>query len=67
MAAQPNLSVAARLGYAAGGSALIAWGFWGTDGGLARYILPSLGGIVLVEGIIGYCMLCAALGVRKKT
>ncbi len=66
MAAQPNLNGLARGAYTAVGAALIAWGFFGTDAEWMRYLLPVLGGILLVEGIIGYCTICAAFGLGKK-
>lgn len=67
MAAQTNLPNVARIVYAAFGVGLIAWGFLGLDPGWGMYALTILGAIILVEGIIGYCMACAALGLGKKS
>ena len=66
MPAQPNLGGIARVVYAGAGAALIAWGLLGTDTAWMHYLLPILGGILLIEGIIGYCMACAAFGIGKK-
>lgn len=66
MAAQPNLPAGGRIAYAVAGVLLIGWGFGGADSGWARYLLPVLGGFLLVEGIIGYCVILAALGVNRK-
>ena len=67
MAAQPNLPNVASFGYAVAGAGLIAWGFFGVDHGWAMYALGALGGVLLIEGIIGYCVACAALGLGKKS
>ena len=66
MAAQPNLSGLARGAYATAGAALILFGFFGVDGEWAHYLLPSLGSVFLIEGLIGYSMALAALGVGRK-
>lgn len=66
MAAQPNLPHFARFAYVIAGAALVWWGFFRTDSDWLHYLLPILGGILLIEGIIGYCMACAAFGIGKK-
>ena len=67
MAAQANLPVPARIAYSVAGLALIYLGFTAVESDALRYFLPLLGGFVLVEGIIGYCVLFAAFGLRRKT
>jgi hypothetical protein len=66
MAAQPNLSTRFRIGYVMVGLLLMAWGFFWTHKGWWHYLAPVLGGIVLVEGLIGYCVLCAAFGIGTR-
>lgn len=66
MPAEPNLSAAARVLYVALGLSLMAWGFWGTDTAWVRLLLPLIGAVLLVEGLIGFCVACAALGLGRK-
>ena len=67
MAAQANLPVLARIGYSVAGLALIYLGFTAVESDALRYFLPLLGGFLLVEGIIGYCVLMAVFGLRRRT
>lgn len=67
MAAQANLPAPARIGYSVAGLALIYLGFTAVESDALRYFLPLLGGFLLVEGIIGYCVLMAAFGLRRRT
>lgn len=66
MPAQPNLSGLFRLVYIAVGLLFMAWGFFWTEKGWWHYLAPVLGGIVLVEGLIGYCALCAVFGIGTR-
>ncbi|MCL6480638.1 MAG: DUF2892 domain-containing protein [Firmicutes bacterium] len=66
MPAEPNLSTRFRIGYVVAGLLLMAWGFFWTQKGWWHYLAPVLGGIVLVEGLIGYCVLCAAFGIGVR-
>lgn len=67
MAARPNLSGAARFGYALAGYALIAVGFAVMEPGSAWfYVLPLLGGFLAVEGTIGFSVLVAAFGPKRE-
>jgi hypothetical protein len=56
-----------RAGYSLAGLVLIYVGFTAVESATLRYFLPVLGGVLLVEGIIGYCVLVAAFGLRRKT
>ena len=67
MAAQPNLPAAARVGYSFVGLVAIYLGFATVESTGLKYFLPLLGGFLLVEGIIGYCVLVAAFGLRRRT
>lgn len=67
MAAQVNLPALARIGYSVAGLSLIYLGFTAVESDALRYFLPLLGGFLLVEGIIGYCVLLAAFGLRRRT
>lgn len=66
MSAQPNLRGLGRLFYALAGATLIGYGFFGVDAAWARYLLPCFGGILLLEGLIGYSLVAAAMGIGKK-
>ena len=66
MTAQTNLPASARVGYGLAGLVLIYLGFAAVESGTLRYLLPLLGGVLLVEGIIGYCVLVAAFGLRRR-
>ena len=67
VAAQPNLPALARIGYSVAGLLLVYLGFTQVESVGLRYFLPLLGGFVLVEGIIGYCVMLAAFGLRRRT
>lgn len=68
MAAQPNLSGAARFLCALAGYALIAVGFAAMEpGSVWFYALPVLGGILAVEGMIGYSVVVAVVGPKRET
>lgn len=59
MAAQPNIAGMARLLYVVGGAAAASWGLWGADQGWTQWAWLTLGGVVLVLGLIGYSPLHA--------
>lgn len=54
MAALPNLSGKWRALYALGGAGLSAWGLFGSEANWARILLLVFGGLLIVEGLIGY-------------
>ncbi|HEX2712236.1 MAG TPA: hypothetical protein VHM88_08440 [Candidatus Acidoferrales bacterium] len=54
MAAIPNLGAMARVGYVLAGVALACWGVFGADATWARILCGVLGGVLIVEGIIGF-------------
>ena len=54
MAAVPNLGEMLRVGYVVAGVGLAAWGLFGADAGWARALWAVLGGVLIVEGLIGY-------------
>ncbi len=54
MAALPNLSGKWRALYALGGAGLSAWGLFGSEADWARILLLVFGGLLIVEGLIGY-------------
>ena len=54
MAAQPNLQGVLRVVYVLVGIALMAWGFFGAEGGWLRIVTPIVGAVALTEGLIGY-------------
>ena len=54
MAFQQNLGRVARAGYVLMGAGLLLWGFFGTGEHWAKVVLPILGALVLVEGLIGF-------------
>ena len=66
MAAEPNLPGALRVAYALAGLALVWWGLFQTESDWLHYLLPVLGGMLVVEGSIGFCVACAAFGLGKK-
>lgn len=66
LAAQPNLHGLGRGVYALVGAALILFGFFGVEWDWARYALPVLGGLLLIEGLIGFSILAALMGIGKK-
>jgi hypothetical protein len=58
----PNLAGLSRLGYIVAGSGLIVWGIFYADPGLLRDAVILIGAAVLVEGLIGFCIGRAMLG-----
>jgi hypothetical protein len=66
--ARPNLNGAARFWYALAGYALIAVGFALMEPDSTWfYILPILGGVVAIEGMIGFSVVLAVLGGKRET
>lgn len=66
MAAQPNVAGMARLLYVVAGAGLAGWGLWGADQGWTQWAWMSLGGVVLVLGVIGYSPLHALFGAKDQ-
>ncbi|HWF12260.1 MAG TPA: YgaP-like transmembrane domain [Candidatus Acidoferrales bacterium] len=54
MLAETNVSGTARALYLVIGAAFAIWGLWGADQGWTQWIWLTLGGLLLVLGIIGY-------------
>jgi hypothetical protein len=54
MPAEPNVTGMARLLYVVAGAAVAAWGIWGASAGWTQWTWLTLGGIVMVLGLIGY-------------
>ncbi len=67
MAAVPNLSGNMRAGYVLVGVGLAAWGLFGADAVWARVLLLVAGGALIVEGLIGFCLVCWLFGWSSKT
>ena len=65
MPAEPNVAGIARLIYIAAGAAIAGWGLWGADSGWTQWAWLTLGGLILVLGLIGYSPLHAFF--MKKT
>jgi hypothetical protein len=65
MAAQPNILGMARLLYIVGGAAVASWGLWGADQGWTQWAWLTLGGVMLVLGLIGYSPLHAWFGKKE--
>ena len=59
MAAEPNITGMARLLYLAAGVGAASWGLWGADQGWTQWVWLTLGGLLLVLGLIGYSPLHA--------
>ena len=66
MTAEPNIAGMARLLYLVAGVALASWGLWGADQGWTQWAWLSLGGTLLVLGLIGYSPLHAWLARRHQ-
>ena len=62
----PNLAGPLRLGYIIAGSVLVIWGIFYAAPGLTRDVLVIIGAAVLVEGLIGFCVVRAMLGLGGK-
>ncbi len=56
MTAVPNLSGMSRTGYVLAGVGLTSWGLFGVDAGWAKLLLLLIGGALIVEGLIGFCL-----------
>ncbi len=54
MALTPNLAGKWRAVYLLAGMALALWGLFGAQGSWARIALLVIGGVVIVEGLIGF-------------
>jgi hypothetical protein len=54
MAVEPNLAWITRAGYVVAGVGLAAWGLFGADAAWARVLWAVLGGVLIVEGLIGF-------------
>ncbi len=54
MSLQPNMGVLHRLFYVSIGVGLMWWGFFVTDKGWAKLLLPILGAGALIEGLIAF-------------
>jgi len=54
MTAAPNLAGTTRAGYIAVGLGLAAWGLFGADAAWARVSWAALGGVLIVQGLIGF-------------
>ncbi len=54
MAGLPNLGGKARGGYVLTGVGLAAWGLFGAEAGWARILSAVAGGVLIVEGLIGF-------------
>lgn len=67
MPAEPNMGTGLRAGYVLVGLGLAAWGFFGVETAWLRYAMAIGGSILVVEGIIGYCLTRAMLGLGKKS
>jgi hypothetical protein len=66
MAAEPNVEHMARLLYLVGGAAVASWGLWGADQGWTQWVWLSLGGALLVLGLIGYSPLHDLLAKERQ-
>ena len=64
--AKPNLEGMPRFLYVVVGLALMGWGLFGAQTGWMRIAFPWLGAFVLVEGLVGYCVLRGALGIGGR-
>ena len=54
MAAVPNLRGMLRAGYVLAGVCLAGWGVFGAQAAWARVLSAVAGGVLIVEGLIGY-------------
>lgn len=57
MAATSNLGFPARGAYILAGLGIALWGLYGADAAWARIFWLVLGSAVLLEGVIGYCVI----------
>jgi len=56
MTAVPNLNGMFRTGYVLAGAGLAAWGLFGVDARWVKLLLLFIGGALIVEGVIGFCL-----------
>jgi Protein of unknown function (DUF2892) len=61
MPAESNVGGMARLSYIVAGAALASWGLWGADLSWTMWTWLSLGGVLLILGLIGYSPLHALI------
>lgn len=54
MSLQPNMGAFHRMLYVVCGVGLMAWGFFVTDKDWAKIVLPTLGALALIEGLIAF-------------
>jgi hypothetical protein len=66
MAAEPNVAGMARLLYLVAGAAVASWGLWGADQGWTQWAWLTLGGALLVLGVIGFSPLHAWLAKNNQ-
>lgn len=66
MTAEPNIAGMARLLYLVAGVAVASWGLWGADHGWTQWAWLTMGGTLLVLGLIGYSPLHAWLARRHQ-
>jgi hypothetical protein len=66
MPAEPNVSGMARLLHVVAGIAVASWGLWGAAQGWTQWAWLTIGGVLLVLGLIGYSPLHALLAKPKS-
>lgn len=66
MAVQPNLQGMLRFGYVVVGLAMMIWGFFFSGPGFGHFFWPIFGAVVLVEGLIGFCVVRQMFGLTGK-
>jgi hypothetical protein len=67
IAAQPNIGGMWRASYVIAGAALALWGLFGAVAAWARIASLVIGGALLIEGVIGFCLGCWVLGRGSKS
>jgi ABC-type transport system involved in multi-copper enzyme maturation permease subunit len=67
IAAQPNIGGMWRASYVIAGAALTLWGLFGAVAAWARIAALVIGGALLIEGVIGFCLGCWVLGRGSKS
>ena len=66
MALQPNLHGMLRFVYVIVGVAMMIWGFFASDQGFWHFFWPIFGAVVLIEGLIGFCVVRQMFGLTGK-
>jgi hypothetical protein len=61
MPAESNVTGVARLSYIVAGAGLASWGLWGADKGWTQWTWLTVGGVLLLLGLIGYSPLHALI------